>query len=285
MDEGSVEFHNTRYTIDFLPTAKPHHSLRHMKIENLNVKTPKAQIAMLHGLHESLNIYWEFATMLAERGYIIHLIDFMGWGGSGGTFFEVTAQENQSDILHLLEHMDPELPAFIYAHSMGTMITTPLLMNNPTLNISGYVMSAPAMEMLPARTPGMKFLALYMLPAMGNFVMQSGISFDTVTVRRRVLNKFFTDRYNWQAIGPKQGHMLAWLLYSFKYNTKYLKHPILMLRGGRDKVVDNEAAKKQFEEYECDKTQIEYDYAMHELHEDAKQDVLDDVDKWIDGRL
>ena len=158
-------------------------------------------------------------------------------------------------------------------------------MNNPGINIGGFIMSAPALAMYPPKPEVLKLFGLYVAPIAQDFVFTSGISPSVVSVRPRVNYRFFTDRYMVGGVGAKQINMLFWFMYSYKYNAKYLTHPILMLQGKWDGVVDNEALVSMYNNFAGEKTRKVYDYAKHELHEDAKMDVLNDVEQWINEWL
>lgn len=43
----------------------------------------------------------------------------------------------------LLNMVNPNIPAFIYGHSMGGLSVASFLTNNPTINIAGAILSAP----------------------------------------------------------------------------------------------------------------------------------------------
>lgn len=47
------------------------------------------------------------------------------------------------DVTALLGQVRPDLPLFIYAHSMGGLVVTTYLFNNSGLNIAGVILSAP----------------------------------------------------------------------------------------------------------------------------------------------
>lgn len=53
----------------------------------------------------------------------------------------------QYDVECLLRQVNPDLPLFIYAHSMGGLTVTTFLTNNPNLNVSGVILSAPFLGM------------------------------------------------------------------------------------------------------------------------------------------
>jgi alpha-beta hydrolase superfamily lysophospholipase len=51
------------------------------------------------------------------------------------------------DIAFLLKMVKADKPLFIYGHSMGGLTVASFLTNNPHLNISGAVLSAPLLSM------------------------------------------------------------------------------------------------------------------------------------------
>ena len=55
------------------------------------------------------------------------------------------------DFTALLKQVNPNLPLFVYAHSMGGLTVTSFLVNNPNLNISGVILSAPFLEFNPTQ--------------------------------------------------------------------------------------------------------------------------------------
>ena len=42
-----------------------------------------------------------------------------------------------------MTHANPELPLFMYAHSMGGLISIKLILERPEINISGCVITSP----------------------------------------------------------------------------------------------------------------------------------------------
>ena len=47
------------------------------------------------------------------------------------------------DVTSLIKQADPTIPLYLYGHSMGGLSVTSYLLNNPALNISGVILSAP----------------------------------------------------------------------------------------------------------------------------------------------
>jgi len=96
----------------------------------------------------------------------IHLIDWTGQGFSGGQRFIRTIGDNHTDFGYLLKKMNPDLPLFIYGHSMGATIVLSYLMLNPSVKVAGLIVSAPPTGMNHNLNPVMKFLVKHVVSDM-----------------------------------------------------------------------------------------------------------------------
>lgn len=75
------------------------------------------------------------------------MIDLTGFGYSGGPRGCATIEILQNDVISLLTHANPDLPLFMYAHSMGGLITIKLILDRPEINISGCVITSPLLSL------------------------------------------------------------------------------------------------------------------------------------------
>jgi len=103
---------------------------------------------IIHGFGENSDLFLESALNYAINGLDVHLIDLTGYGYSSGIRMACnTIDIFQEDLSFLLELVNPNLPLFLYGHSMGGLTVASFLTNNPDLNISGAVLTAPLMKM------------------------------------------------------------------------------------------------------------------------------------------
>jgi alpha-beta hydrolase superfamily lysophospholipase len=104
----------------------------------------KASIAIVHGFGESSDFFIEPAIQFALNGFDCHLIDLRGYGFSAGVRCSSNKiYDYQYEVLTLLKQVNPNLPVFIYSHSMGALTVATFLMNNLNLRIQGVIFSAP----------------------------------------------------------------------------------------------------------------------------------------------
>lgn len=77
-------------------------------------------IAIVHGHIEHSVKYNTLAIRLAQKGYEAHLIDLRGHGRSGGAQYTFpNYQVLHEDIKVLLSKTNPDLPLYLFGHSMG----------------------------------------------------------------------------------------------------------------------------------------------------------------------
>ena len=113
-------------------------------------QNPKAVIQFIHGMEEHKDRYDAFAEFLAENGYACVTNDLRGHGKNAPILSHISDKkgeklliEDQKEITKFIKEKYPELPVYIFAHSMGTIITRVLLQNEgdqyKKVAMSGYV--------------------------------------------------------------------------------------------------------------------------------------------------
>lgn len=86
------------------------------------------------------------AIHLALNGFYINLVDLEGYGFTGGTRINrLTINKFHAQVNTLLEQVKPNLPCFLFAHSMGGLIINSYLGCNPDIaaRLAGVIYSAP----------------------------------------------------------------------------------------------------------------------------------------------
>lgn len=111
---------------------------------------PRAVIQIVHGIAEYAARYDELAKVFTDHGFVVVAEDHMGHGGSisegipQGCFAEEGWSAAVSDTYRLLRMTKedyPNLPYFIYGHSMGSFMTRTLLYTYPEAGLAGAVIS------------------------------------------------------------------------------------------------------------------------------------------------
>ena len=115
---------------------------------------PRAVVQIVHGIAEFVERYDAFANYLTSLGFMVVAEDHMGHGqsinGGGiqgyfhGGWFNVVADTHQ--LLQDTRKEYPELPYFLFGHSMGSFIARTMLCRYPDLPISGAVICGTAWQ-------------------------------------------------------------------------------------------------------------------------------------------
>lgn len=120
---------------------------------------PKGVIIIAHGLRDHGARYAPLADALTARGFEVFAQDMRGHGQSGGTrqrwnsFDELVAD---LDLEVQAAHAKfPGLPVFLYGHSLGGLLTFTYASTHASA-LDGFVLSGPALQLMPNVTGGDK---------------------------------------------------------------------------------------------------------------------------------
>lgn len=100
---------------------------------------PKGIVQLIHGFGEHSRRYLHLISALVDAGYIVAADDHVGhgktaiennesWGDWGDEGYE-TMREDEHSLMQLVKEMYPNLPYFVYGHSMGSFIARDLAAN------------------------------------------------------------------------------------------------------------------------------------------------------------
>jgi len=90
---------------------------------------------------------------------------------------------------------------FLYGHSMGGMITTSFLINNPKLNVTGLILSAPLLGPTAYQNPVIKMIALYGAPAIKEILFKPPVDPMQVSRKKSYFNTTITDKLTVPLLG------------------------------------------------------------------------------------
>ena len=107
---------------------------------------PKFIVQIVHGVAEYVLRYAPFAEFLASRGGLVAAEDHMGHGKSiedhTPLYFEGgwdTAVEDTCTLLLGLRKKFPDLPCFLFGHSMGSFMARDILFRHPEAGLRGAI--------------------------------------------------------------------------------------------------------------------------------------------------
>lgn len=120
------------------------------KWRNEEIKQYRGVVQLVHGMQEHIARYDEFAKMIADNGYIVVGHDHLGHGNTAkneedfGYFAKKDGWNRLVEHVHILQNQISkeyiELPYFIFAHSMGSLVVRTYLTKYKD-NLAGVILS------------------------------------------------------------------------------------------------------------------------------------------------
>ena len=136
------------------------HTLKTKDNANLSIHTfdaasPKAIIQIVHGMEEHQERYEDFAHFLNQNGYTVVTANLRGHGSTAknlGHFKDkngyIALIKDQILIRKFITKHYPDIPVYLFAHSMGTVISR-VLLQTQSLNYNKIVLSGyPCYQMM-----------------------------------------------------------------------------------------------------------------------------------------
>ena len=280
----------------------------------------KGVVQIAHGMAENAPRYERFANFLNDRGYIVYANDHRGHGKTAGSIEELgyLADENGFDFLvedmHdlslIIKEDYPNLPVFLFGHSMGSFSAQRYIMIYDRI-LDGLILSGSNGRQGNILKAGVLFSKFeiekngrkYKSQRLHNLVFgkynnafkPNRTSSDWLTRDDREVDKYIEDPYCGTVFTAGFFHdFLAGLLsIEDKKNFDLIPKdiPIYILSGDKDPVGNfGKGVKNLYNRYiELGLKDVEYKLykdGRHEmLNEINREEVFEDIVKWLDSRL
>ncbi|MEH7222754.1 lysophospholipase [Bacillus sp. JJ1566] len=181
---------------------------------------PKGIIQIAHGMAEHIERYDLFAKVLIEEGYIVYGNDHRGHGktGSNAKLLGFFAEENGfeqvvEDMLQLTDLIKkdyPNLPIFLFGHSMGSFLTRRYIQTHGD-QLAGVILSGTGGD------PGL-------IGKVGIGIAKLEMKRKGKTTESPLMNKLTFGSYN-KAFSPNRTEF-DWLSRDDKEVDKYIQDPL-----------------------------------------------------------
>ena len=256
-------------------------------------ETPRALIAITHGIGEHSGRYAALASDLVQAGYTVAALDWPGHGDSPGSRGDVRSWTWLRDRIvpaiftgtHGVPGQPESLPRVLLGHSMGGVLALDYALAHPR-TLVGVVASAPALRsaMPPWWKLALANVARATAPSVGfpTGIDEGGISRDAEVVRARDADPLVHGK-----ISPRLYHEFNEARQRALRDARRLAVPALVMHGTGDRVVHIEGSREFAAAAPAElMTLIEYPDAYHEIFNDlGREKVIADLVAWLERRV
>lgn len=284
-----------------------------LSVHTFDIENPKAVVQIIHGMEEHQERYEKFAGFLNQNGYSVVSSDIRGHGCSApelGFFQEKEGYKalisDQIIIRRFIAKKYSDVPVYLFAHSMGTIISRVLLQTHskyyekvilsgyPNFQAAAYAGLLCSMIIRTMKGPKYKsrFLQNLTVGVFNRDVENPETEVDWICHNRDTVNSYIDDPYC--GIGftcsafEDLYHLVIKMHQWKKYKDIHQNMPILMLRGlddpcvGKDKGARDSCSVLSRAGFK-NISRIDYKNMRHEiLNESDYQKVYRDVAEFYD---
>ncbi|XP_061187072.1 monoglyceride lipase-like [Saccostrea echinata] len=264
------------------------------EVDQNSVETSrKALLFVSHGLGEHSGWYDELGSLLAGSGILVFSHDHVGHGKSPGIHNHIDDFKEYTSVIfdHCSEMKKkyPDLPLFLFGHSMGGAVAILAALENKTF-FSGVITSAPFV--IPTKGLPSKVELFFMKNMIARLCPQRKLFFvDSKEVTRDpdMIKRFEEDPLIHPFFKAKFG--VAWLSCSeiITKNLESISWPFLAIHGDADNISDVKFSQDMFHKAKSLDKEIKiYPGFLHaplyEPEED-RQLVFSDIKQWLEKRI
>ncbi|MBD0400511.1 alpha/beta hydrolase [Flammeovirga sp. EKP202] len=251
---------------------------------------PKAIIAMIHGFGEHIERYAHVAAFFNENNYGFIGYDQRGHGKTPGKRGVVPSYDavlhNVTELLSLIKEKFPDLPIFLYGHSMGgNIVSSYLLKENPSF-LKGAIVTSPWLRLAVDPPAWQEKIGKFIGGIFKDFVIPSklnpadlstDLTVGEIYVKDPLVhNKICTALY----FGVKEAG--EWAI----ENAGQLKVNTLLMHGDDDNITSYKASEEFANKAPSENMTFKiWKGLRHEMHnEKIKEEVLSEILRFIEKR-
>jgi alpha-beta hydrolase superfamily lysophospholipase len=243
-------------------------------------------VVLVHGLGEHADRYGtHFAKYFNDKNYAIVTFDLPGHGKSGAKRGQIKQADDfrklVSSSIAYAKTKYPNLPIFIYGHSLGGLISLEtIIRERPEIN--GAIITAPVIDVNEPIPPIKLFLAKVMDKLFPSFALDSGLKRNLLSRDVNVVNAYNSDPLVHGKTSSRLGMYIINTGSFVRENAEKVSIPTFVMVGSAEGIVSKNAIDTFCKNSElCEEK--EWPGLYHELHnEPEKNDVLDFAFNWME---
>ncbi len=252
--------------------------------------TPRAILLIVHGLADHSGRFTNLAGHFVSNNYLVCALDQRGHGRSPGKKGHIESfsyfVQDLDRFLEFIRRKHPGLKIFIIAHSVGGTVATAYSVQHRD-GYSGLILSGPTLKAGDSVPRGLMLIA----PLLSGLIPRVGLyTIDSSAISRdaSVVAAYQNDPLVYRAkISTRLGIEILKTMDNLKGQFSKIEKPLLILHGGVDRLSNPAGSRELYNKASSrDKTLKFYPGLYHEIFNEPEHDqVFEDMEKWLDGRL
>lgn len=255
------------------------------------IDNPKATVLFVHGYAEHIERYnWE-AEQFNKAGFNVFGYDHRAHGRSDGKdCYLADFDDNCRDLKAVINYISPENAFFIYAHSVGALITVKYLMDfqdDSVKQIKGCVFTGAALKISEDLSPMLQKVA-GILGRIAPKLKTTKLPAEGMSKVPEEVEKYNNDPYNYRGgTYASTGFQLLRATKQVAARLSEIQVPFLAMHGGDDGITDQRGSIMLHEQASSkDKSLKIWDGLAHEITRSyEKEAVVKALTDWIEDRL
>ena len=245
---------------------------------------PHAVLALVHGFGEHTGRYAHVGEALARQGYALCGVDLPGHGrtqGGRGRTSRAELVNAAQELLRDAKARFPDLPVFLYGHSMGGAIVLIAALTT-ALDAAGVIVTSPLIR-LATQTPGWKVAAARLLAGLlPSFTIPNPLEMTELTRDPGMVAAVRGDPLYHTMVSARLGWDILQFMDVFEDQRGAFPVPLLVMQGTADRIVDAAATIALAGRLSGKITLKTWDGLYHELHnEPEKEAVMEYIVSWM----
>ncbi|MFC1650756.1 alpha/beta hydrolase [Candidatus Latescibacterota bacterium] len=249
-------------------------------------QTPRAAIVIIHGGNgDHSSRYKNVVNHFVPCNYAIYTFDQRGSGQSLGHRGHIKHwkefREDLAMFLNFVYHEQPNLPIYIFGHSLGGVTVLDYCIRNPK-NIRGIICSAPAIGEINI-SPFLWTVARFLNQVWPSIPISTGLDMSKTSRDSAEVQATLNDPYMHGKGTPRLAMQLNETVDWIHSHANEFSLPLLILHGTKDEFASIEGSRKFINNVAYHDAELkEYDGGYHELFRDTiKQQVFNDIEEWL----
>lgn len=245
-------------------------------------------IGLVHGLGEHTGRYHHVAQIFNRHGFVVIASDHAGHGQTGGKRGHVDSYEcffeELDTLLKRSEENYPNLPVFLYGHSLGgSIVLAYLLKRQPA--VRGAVVTSPGIKLVS--DPGVMLVFGKILNRLvPSTALNNGLKLEGLSRDPQVIQAYKSDPLVHPWISARLAIQLIENGEWIRENGEQINVPVLLLHGSSDELTAVEGSRELAEKNREFITYVEWEGGYHELHNEPDKDrVFEVILTWLEKQV